>query len=103
MIMRVFKFFSFTVYLCFGSKWKEADCVVSAFVLRRVEKKVTSAEPKKTIICSSTEEDDDKYSLLHTIFSWKLKDALNEDLYKNKVLFTSYSKEKSLPKSHILM
>lgn len=60
--------------------------VVFAIVLRRVEKNVTSVAPKKTT-CSSTEEDDDKYSFLDIVFSWKLKDALNEDLYKNKVLF----------------
>ncbi|WVY90099.1 hypothetical protein V8G54_035613 [Vigna mungo] len=58
--------------------------VVFALVLRRVEKNVTSVTPKTTT-CSSTEEDDDKYSFLNIVFSWKLKDALNEDLYKNKV------------------
>ncbi|KOM47107.1 hypothetical protein LR48_Vigan07g081100 [Vigna angularis] len=50
----------------------------------KVEKNVTSLLPNKTT-CSSTEEDDDKYSFLNIVFSWKLKDALNEDLYKNKV------------------
>ncbi|KAK7372270.1 hypothetical protein VNO80_05645 [Phaseolus coccineus] len=39
----------------------------------------------KDITCSATEEDDDKHSFLDIVFSWNLKDALNEVLYKNKV------------------
>ncbi|KAL2317322.1 hypothetical protein Fmac_031198 [Flemingia macrophylla] len=34
---------------------------------------------------NGTEEDDDQASLLDIVFSWNLKDALNEDLYKHKV------------------
>ncbi|ESW13974.1 hypothetical protein PHAVU_008G242200 [Phaseolus vulgaris] len=40
---------------------------------------------KKGITCSATEEDDEKHRFLDIVFSWNLKNALNEDLYKNKV------------------
>jgi len=64
--------------------------------LRRLEKNVTREKKmKKNITCYATEEDDEKCSFLNTVFSWNLKDALNEDLYKNKVLLPFIHRKKT--------
>jgi len=50
---------------------------------------------KKGITCSATEEYDEKHRFLDIVFSWNLKNALNEDLYKNKVLLPLTERRKT--------
>lgn len=69
-------------------------------IFDEVEKRVNDGDNKeermeKKIIVNATKEEqrmkqkitgnDEKASLVDLVFSWNLKDALNEDLYKNKV------------------
>ncbi|CAJ1970808.1 unnamed protein product [Sphenostylis stenocarpa] len=66
-------------------KWTTDKVRQSGSYCEKTEKKVASREQRmRNIICDATDEDGDP-SLLEIVFSWNLKDALNEDLYKNKV------------------
>ncbi|KAG4955112.1 hypothetical protein JHK87_040706 [Glycine soja] len=49
------------------------------------ERKTVLRQELAKITCNASEEDDESASFLDIVFSWSLKDALNEDLYKHKV------------------
>lgn len=69
-------------------KWNEVDWYFFAIVCLRLieERKTVLRQELAKITCNASEEDDESASFLDIVFSWSLKDALNEDLYKHKVL-----------------